>query len=179
MLELIAIIASAFAAAGAAYSVRLVRSLESVTKERDNLERTVLSLVDGEGTMQLALPGHCASIDEANEKLSQLQSKLDESEVEREKISKTLVEVLDADNTVLHQIRIPGEVRKVNKTPCGATCKYAGWRDYKGDRASGLKNGDWHCNMNKGMPVDDARRHFLDNDDQCFHYSKREKYAKD
>ena len=174
MLSLFAFFVSVAAAIGTAYSIKVVRELSAVTKERDALERTVLCLVDGEETVQLALPGQVDTLESARERLVELQKELEKSESEREKVSSTLLEVLDKDKQILHKIRIPGEVRNPNRTPCGSSCRHAYWMDYDGNRDNGLTEGNWLCYMNQGMECDNSRKLFLDSEDQCIHYEAQE-----
>ncbi len=173
MLSLVTFFVSVAAALGAAYSIKVVRELSAVTKERDELEKTVLCLVDGEDTLQLALPGQVEALGSAQDRLAELQKELDKSESEREKISSTLLEVLDKDKQVLHKIRIPGEVRNPDRTPCGRSCNHAYWMDYVGNRDNGLTEGNWLCHMNQGIECNNSRKLFLDSEDQCVHYEAR------
>ena len=173
MLSLVTFFVSVAAALGAAYSIKVVRELSAVTKERDELEKTVLCLVDGEDTLQLALPGQVEALGSAQDRLAELQKELDKSESEREKISSTLLEVLDKDKQVLHKIRIPGEVRNPNRTPCGKSCNHAFWSDFD-SMSNGIQDGDWSCDMNEGIQCRLSRELFLDSEDQCVHYEARE-----
>src|SRR5690606_9871086 len=84
---------------------------------------------------------------------------------ERDKASLQSLEVLDAEGNVRGRLRLPGELRVPNRTPCGDLCRYAMRVD-----------GELECGASGGLPVEKARPQFLDASDQCamFTYSSAE-----
>jgi len=157
---------------------KTVKALAAAKEEIKELENALVHLVDGEGNVhaRLALPaeGQTLSsqrrdINAAKEEMMALRKEIREAKAEKMVVENTLLQVLDADGEVLHSIRVPGEEKQPNRTPCGDLCKYGFWVTKKPGGTSHTKstNGSWNCRASQGMTCQTARPQFLDGRGQC------------
>lgn len=166
--------------------VRALNELEQAKRKEkrakqseDEIKKTLVALCDESGNVrgQLALPGEVPA-DEAIKRLlsmqddfknleadmSALHKKYTESHARERELETTLAQVVDKDNKVLVQLRLPGkQVDPPNRTPCGGLCVNGYWNK---DRSS------WRCRAYQGYAATDARQNFLDGDNQCVMFEK-------
>lgn len=169
---------------------KTVKALAAAKEEIAELGNALVHLVDGEGNIRarLALPAEGQTlasqrrdINAAKEEMMALRKEIRESKAAKEQIEGVLVEVLDADNEVLHSIRVPGEKKNPNLTPCGKLCKRAFWITNKpnADAYNRATNGFWYCNAFQGYACNNARPHFLNGQGQCAMFVLNESQGKD
>lgn len=170
---LVAVAIAAFALSAVALLARVVdartlRALEDAQAENKQLEQAIVYLMDDESAVnvRVALPGAGEVIAQQRKEIEDAQWHLAALRKENEELQATLVEVLDPDKEVLHQIRVPG--KRVdpppNRTPCGSLCRHSYW----------LKaTANWRCRAYQGYVADEARRHFLDADNQCVMFERK------
>lgn len=161
-----------------AFGVREQRTLHAALSEeiesRRALETTLVDILDEDQNVrgQLALPGKvleqttASELRDAKRELQALVHEAESARLERDRANVESFAVLDSDGVYLTRLRVPGEIRTPDLTPCGELCRYA-------ERAS---SGAWFCKAARGEAVDDARRRFLNAEDQCemFTYSSSE-----
>jgi hypothetical protein len=174
MTEIIAMSISLIAVCVSAFTLRALRTVSNALAAAQNakaeLQATLVDILDDDGSVRgrLALPGHDVAGDDlrkAQESLrvvmtevSQARTELEAERARARSLESTLANVVDADGSVLAQIRIPGKVRRPpNRTPCGSLCAHAHWH-----------NKSYHCAANEGREtVSSTREMFLDDQGQC------------
>lgn len=169
---LVAVAIAAFALSAVALLARVVdartlRALEDAQAENRQLEQAIVHLMDDESNvkLRLALPAAEETIERQHKAIEDAQFQLAALRKENAELQTTLVEVLDPDKEVMYQIRVPGKrVDPPNRTPCGSLCRHSYWLE---DTAN------WRCRAYQGYLADEARRHFLDADNQCVMFERK------
>lgn len=185
MAEIITLSISLIAVCVSIFTLRALRTvsnaLVAAQDAKAELQATLVDIIDDDGAVRgrLALPGHDVvgeDLRKAQESLrvvmtevSQARTELEDERARVRSLESTLAHVVDADGSVLAQIRVPGKVRRrPNRTPCGPLCKHGHWND---------KRKSYHCGANEGRDTSapSTREIFLDAKGQCVMFERSDR----